>query len=576
MFAAIFAFTSSVFAQTIDTTPPTGTIEINNGALYTNTRDVTLTLSATDDVSDIAEMEMKFNNGTGAYSVPEPYSTTKLWALSASGDGLKTVRVKFIDQAGNENTPGIPATITLDTVIPVITLVESATMELSVGEIYEDAGATALDNDVNDLTSSIVTVNPVDVNTAGTYVITYDVTDLAGNSATQVTRTVTVIDDEEPEPEGDIEEDPPLLVEENIVLKNGCTVEDNEGEMHIFPQDDSPSEYLAICAFQEALEQGFVDDIEFVDFGFGLFVNSVNNVSEENTYWQLRKNDISADVGASELTLEANDVVSLVLTSFDPDTFEETTLDDSVKLTIESLSPEEEEVPPPPAGGGGGGGGGDDAPDTFDIEDALAYLKSVQAGDGSFGGALLYTDWAGVAFGALDVADSAKDLLLSYLSSHNEISSLLTDNERRAMALLALGENPYDFNGINYIKAITDSFDGTQFGDENLVNDDIFALIPLVNTGYDEDDEIITKAVAFIISKQKANGSWEESVDVTAAGIQALKSFDTVDGVSEALSEAEDYLVNEQENTGGWEDSVFSTSWAMQAMNALNESWEKN
>ena len=231
-------------------------------------------------------------------------------------------------------------------------------------------------------------------------------------------------------------------------------------------------------------------------------------------------------------------------------------------------------VTPVPTGGGGGGGG--DAPDTFDIEDALAYLKSVQAGDGSFGGALLYTDWAGVAFGSLNVTDSAKDLLLAYLSSHNEISSLLTDNERRAMALLALDENPYAFNGINYIKAITDSFDGAQFGDENLVNDDIFALIPLANAGYDEDDEIITEAVTFIISKQKANGSWEESVDVTSAGIQALKSFDAVAGVSEALSESEDYLVNEQENAGGWEDSVFSTSWAMQAMNALNESWEKN
>ncbi|MEA3491306.1 MAG: DUF1566 domain-containing protein, partial [Campylobacterota bacterium] len=42
------------------------------------------------------------------------------------------------------------------------------------------------------ITAKIVTVNPVDTTTLGIYTITYDVNDTAGNSATQVTRVVTV------------------------------------------------------------------------------------------------------------------------------------------------------------------------------------------------------------------------------------------------------------------------------------------------------------------------------------------------------------------------------------------------
>src|SRR3989339_123455 len=228
----------------------------------------------------------------------------------------------------------------------------------------------------------------------------------------------------------------------------------------------------------------------------------------------------------------------------------------------------------PPSGGSGGGGGGY-IPLTFDTQKALDYLKSVQAPDGSFGDSDLYTDWAGIALVSQSVDGSYREKILAYFNSHNTISTLLTDNERRTMALLSLGENPYSFNGVNYIDAITKSFDGTQFGDINLINDDIFALIPLKNSGYTENDEIIIKDIAYLISKQKTNGSFEESIDITAATIQALKSFEKIAGVSDAIAKAKNYLINEQKTDGGW-DNVSSTSWVMQAMGALSESWTKS
>ena len=221
---------------------------------------------------------------------------------------------------------------------------------------------------------------------------------------------------------------------------------------------------------------------------------------------------------------------------------------------------------PAPVQGGGGGGGIILAP-TFSIERALSYLYSIQNGDGSFGNDL-YADWAAIAYAASGASESAKNTLLGYLSSHAQPSTLLTDNERRAMAILSLGGNPYSFGGTNYISQIISSFDGTQFGDASLVNDDIFALLPLSASGYSAGEDMIAKDIQFLVSKQRTDGSWEGSVDLTAAAIQALRAYNVV---PEAVVKATAYLQNNQQADGGF-GSVYSTSWAMQA----GATWTKN
>jgi len=99
-----------------DLTAPTGTIVINGNATYTTTTAVTLTLSATDNSGTVAQM--KFSNDNVTYTPPEPYATTKSWTLT-SGDGTKTVYVKFADPAGNWSGP-FSDTIILDTTPPVV------------------------------------------------------------------------------------------------------------------------------------------------------------------------------------------------------------------------------------------------------------------------------------------------------------------------------------------------------------------------------------------------------------------------------------------------------------------------
>ncbi len=218
---------------------------------------------------------------------------------------------------------------------------------------------------------------------------------------------------------------------------------------------------------------------------------------------------------------------------------------------------------------------------TFSLAKAVSYLTSTQDADGGFGGSPMYTDWAAIALSAAKtsttagVSDAVMTKLLSYMTTHNTVSENLTDNERHTVALLSLGQNPYSANGTDFVAPIVKSFDGTQFGDPSLVNDDIFALISLSGAGYTSTDPIVSKDVAFIISKQTPDGSWNSSVDITASAVQALKIFSSVDGVSLSIERATKYLQNTQLDGGSF-GNVSTTSWVAQTMSALGVTWTMN
>ena len=89
---------------------------------------------------------------------------------------------------GNEMTIVIP-----DKTAPVIILSGNNPTEIYQGDNYEDVGATATDDVDGNISTKIVTVNSVNNQSIGTYTVTYNVSDNAGNSATEVVRTVNVV-----------------------------------------------------------------------------------------------------------------------------------------------------------------------------------------------------------------------------------------------------------------------------------------------------------------------------------------------------------------------------------------------
>ncbi len=78
-----------------------------------------------------------------------------------------------------------------DTTAPVITLNGASTVSVDLGSSYTELGATWTDN--VDGTGSATASGTVNVNALGDYTISYDHTDTAGNVATTVTRTVSVV-----------------------------------------------------------------------------------------------------------------------------------------------------------------------------------------------------------------------------------------------------------------------------------------------------------------------------------------------------------------------------------------------
>ena len=86
----------------------------------------------------------------------------------------------------------------------------------------------------------------------------------------------------------------------------------------------------------------------------------------------------------------------------------------------------------------------------FDLKKAYNFLAAQQKSDGSFGANLYTTDWTAFA-----LATSRLNLDEKYFSENKLSGNFLTDYERHAMALMALGLNPYNTDGENYIEKIT-------------------------------------------------------------------------------------------------------------------------
>ncbi len=79
----------------------------------------------------------------------------------------------------------------VDTTAPVITRVGPEVMTVECHQPFADPGATADDGCAG---AFAATASTLDVNTPGTYTVTYTASDPAGNAATPVTRTVNVVD----------------------------------------------------------------------------------------------------------------------------------------------------------------------------------------------------------------------------------------------------------------------------------------------------------------------------------------------------------------------------------------------
>jgi hypothetical protein len=150
---------------------------------------------------------------TGAIVVSIMLDGNVVAEVDTSMPGVYTYHYNVSDTAGNA-ADEVTRTVTVldegvpgpDTVKPVITLIGEASVSLALGAEYADAGAAAADDRDGDLSSAIVTtitlggsvVPEVDTGVPGVYTYHYNVSDAAGNAADEVTRSVTVKEEDQP------------------------------------------------------------------------------------------------------------------------------------------------------------------------------------------------------------------------------------------------------------------------------------------------------------------------------------------------------------------------------------------
>ncbi|PNQ72866.1 hyalin, partial [Hanstruepera neustonica] len=114
-------------------------------------------------------------------------------AVNTSVVGSYSVTYDVADASGNNAVQVTRTVNVVDTTVPTITLNGSATVTVEACGTYNELGATA-DDGCLAIGAVVIDNSSVDETTVGSYTVTYNVSDAAGNSAVQVTRTVNVVD----------------------------------------------------------------------------------------------------------------------------------------------------------------------------------------------------------------------------------------------------------------------------------------------------------------------------------------------------------------------------------------------
>jgi len=164
--------TESIQEPIPDTLPPVITIPNNIAinATSNNPSPVTFSVTATDDTDGTLTPTCSYNSGDD-FPI-----------------GVTTVTCDVTDAAGNTESKSFTVTLTYtaDTILPVITLTGANPQTIELGAGYIELGATTDDG------SLVVTNSTAFIDAVGSYSILYDSVDTAGNTATQIIRTVTV------------------------------------------------------------------------------------------------------------------------------------------------------------------------------------------------------------------------------------------------------------------------------------------------------------------------------------------------------------------------------------------------
>jgi hypothetical protein len=178
----------------VDNSAPTVAFGTNGNSTYAKNRNTTVTVSDTHSAIDISSLKYQWSTNTTTPSEASFSTTFTNGGTISSPAGVTGGYYLWILAKDTKGNTTIIRTnvFNLDNTAPVITMSGTTPVTISVDSSYNDAGATAADAH-SGINGSVIVTGTVNINTVGTYTITYTVSDNAGNTATPVTRTINVI-----------------------------------------------------------------------------------------------------------------------------------------------------------------------------------------------------------------------------------------------------------------------------------------------------------------------------------------------------------------------------------------------
>jgi len=203
-----------------------------------------------------------------------------------------------------------------DTAPPSITLNGSKTLNIALGGRYPEQGASAEDERDGDITANVVIGgDTVGTTTAGTYIVTYDVNDTAGNSAVQVTRTIIVGENPALTREALIQlisnwvNDPSQANADPIINANTSGITDMSG---------------LFCGYEYLCKViGGINDIPYMHYDMGANIVYVNGED-------VQLNSMNLDISGWDVSNVTNMSYMFVATSFDDSTWMQSTFNQDI------------------------------------------------------------------------------------------------------------------------------------------------------------------------------------------------------------------------------------------------------
>lgn len=165
-----------------------------------NSANIKCTVSVVDTVAPTIELEERFFEINADQRPVMPEKVTVAFSATDNYDGDVTANVERIvednvcyirvrDTSGNIAEEKVDL-IFIDSRGPELKLKGNGTVYMPVNTAYKELGYTVSDNYDKDIASKVKVTSNVDMSNRGTYVVTYSVSDSAGNSTTLTRRVI--------------------------------------------------------------------------------------------------------------------------------------------------------------------------------------------------------------------------------------------------------------------------------------------------------------------------------------------------------------------------------------------------